>query len=152
MPILFKEFITRDYVKEHPDMIFVFGDNIQRYGYGGQAKEMRGEPNTIGIPTKWKPSMTEDSFFTDDDWFTPKVNVLIVNCFVKLREELSNKKIIVFPKNGIGSGFGQLNKRAPNIYKHIQEFIDYLVKFFGVIEEKDILTYIEEKNILTYIA
>ena len=33
--------ITRDKIKENPDVLYLFGDNLLRKGLGGQAKEMR---------------------------------------------------------------------------------------------------------------
>jgi hypothetical protein len=44
--------ITREMVRADPSTVFVFGDNMARNGLAGQAKEMRGEPNAIGVPTK----------------------------------------------------------------------------------------------------
>ena len=44
--------ITRDKIKENPDVLYLFGDKLLRKGLGGQAKEMRGEPNTLGIVSK----------------------------------------------------------------------------------------------------
>ena len=50
------KWITREELQRHPELIFVFGDNMLRKGFGGQAKEMRGEPNAVGVPVKWRPS------------------------------------------------------------------------------------------------
>ncbi len=47
-----RELIRREDVRAEPDKIFLFGDNLKESGYGGQAKEMRGEANARGIPTK----------------------------------------------------------------------------------------------------
>ena len=58
MPVRLMKFITRQYVKAHPNVYFVFGDNEVRRGYGGQAKEMRGELNTVGVRTKRTPGQT----------------------------------------------------------------------------------------------
>jgi hypothetical protein len=55
MTLIFQEWITRKDLRENPDKRYVFGDNVERRGYGGQAKEMRGEPNAIGVVTKWAP-------------------------------------------------------------------------------------------------
>jgi hypothetical protein len=67
--IEFAEFITRASCRANPDKTFLFGDNAIHAGFGGQAaKEMRGEPNAIGIPTKFYPNMRDDSFFTDKDF------------------------------------------------------------------------------------
>ena len=54
--------ITKKYLQEHPDHIFVFGDNLLRLGYGGAA-ELRDEPNTYGFLTKKYPDNRESSFY-----------------------------------------------------------------------------------------
>ncbi len=43
------DYITREIVRDNPKKIFVFGDNDERDGFGGQAGQMRGEKNSIGI-------------------------------------------------------------------------------------------------------
>ena len=55
--------ISRAYVRANRDKLFLFGDNLERRGFGGQAAAMRGEPNAVGIPTKKKPSYAGDAFF-----------------------------------------------------------------------------------------
>ncbi len=52
MTLLYIKKYTRAYIRAHPDWLFVFGDNMMRRGFGGQAAEARGEPNAIGIATK----------------------------------------------------------------------------------------------------
>ncbi|MBK6589930.1 MAG: hypothetical protein IPG22_16715 [Acidobacteria bacterium] len=58
--VLTMKWITRAFVREHRDRIFLYGDNLTRRGFGGQAAAMRGEPNVVGIPTKKLPSNRED--------------------------------------------------------------------------------------------
>jgi hypothetical protein len=48
--------LTRKDLRRRPDIIFLFRDNLEQRGFGGQAKAMRGEPNAIGIPTDKKPT------------------------------------------------------------------------------------------------
>jgi hypothetical protein len=62
--------IYREDLRNNPDFMFLFGDNLQRTGLGGQAKEMRGEFNAIGIATKKSPSLSDDAFFTDEEYVT----------------------------------------------------------------------------------
>lgn len=57
------QFITREYVRANRDKLFLFGDNLERRGLGGQAAAMRDEPNAIGIPTKKSPSYKNAAFF-----------------------------------------------------------------------------------------
>ncbi len=111
----YRRYITRDMLKAEPEKLFVFGDNIQRRGCGGQAKEMRGEPNAVGIPTKRFPSMSETAFFTDiilPYW--------IESCKRDLIKLLVFDGTVVWPEAGIGTGLAQLEKRAPLIWRAIE--------------------------------
>ena len=65
MPVVKQKWITRDDLKRNPEHLFAFGDNMARRGLGGQAKEMRGEPNAVGVPTKWEPTMYPSGFFSE---------------------------------------------------------------------------------------
>lgn len=62
-----EEIITRQYLIDNPDQIFVFGDNLLRKGYGGAAK-LRDMPNTYGFITKKYPNNSDASFFTPDEY------------------------------------------------------------------------------------
>lgn len=115
--IEYRDHITRAMLRAEPEKLFVFGDNIRRKGYGGQAKEMRDEPNAVGIPTKVYPAWDNGAFFTDSDL------LLFVKHSTKDFQRLFNHKgIIVWPTNGIGTRRAQLKKRAPRIWGIIEEF------------------------------
>lgn len=103
-------------VQSEPDTLFVFGDNIEQRGFGGQARAMRGEPNGVGIPTKRKPLHLESAYFTDSDF--DEVKPLIDAAFEKLR---AHSGPIVWPVDGIGTGLAELPQRAPRIYQYIKE-------------------------------
>lgn len=120
MPAVRKEKrIIRKMLQEAPDTLFVFGDNMVGYGLGGQAKEMRGEPNAVGIPTKLLPDMNECSFFRDQDFDRAKVK--IDAAFMRLFVYAANGGDIVWPDAGIGTGLAELAKRAPRIWEYIEE-------------------------------
>lgn len=118
MTLRYANYITRAMVRLEPKTLFVFGDNMQRAGNGGQAKAMRGEDNTVGIPTKWRPSSTENSFFSDDDF--DRVRPEIDAAFVRLALQLHIGGDIVWPTDGIGTGRAELPKRAPLIWNYIE--------------------------------
>lgn len=59
--------ITAEYLRAHPDHIFVFGDNTIRKGKGGAAT-LRDEPNTWGFITKKLPNNHDDSFYRPADY------------------------------------------------------------------------------------
>lgn len=108
--IEYRDYITRQMLRDEPDTLFVFGDNMQRTGFGGQAKEMRGEPNAVGIPTKKSPSMRPEAFFSDYDlaaWRLAAVG--------DVRRLRNHKGTIIWPKYGIGTGRARLRHHAPKI-------------------------------------
>lgn len=115
--------ITRSYVKENLDKIFLFGDNLQQTGFGGQAKEMRGELNAVGIPTKKKPTMEEDAFFTDDEFWDNVRNIDNAFCQIwKVKPDFDIKKdILVVPSNGLGTGLAKLPEKAPDTWDYINQ-------------------------------
>lgn len=129
------EKITRDMVKKHPKVLFVFGDNMEQRGLGGQAKEMRGELNTVGIPTKWSPSMTSISFFNDLDWNSKLVRGYIFDSFNTIELWLRSGKDVVLPSCGIGTGLAQLELRAPLIFDNIKNGLNNLKLTYGIKEK-----------------
>jgi hypothetical protein len=124
--------ITRSMVIANRDTrVYVFGDNMARSGLGGQAASMRGEPNAIGIPTKWLPSMSTAAFFCDEDFTKPEVRSAIDGAFEKIIFSLENGKDVVIPVVGIGTGFAQLPWKAPKIYDYITNRFQRLREEYG---------------------
>jgi hypothetical protein len=124
MPVVKQKWIMRTDLKKNPEHLFVFGDNMARRGLGGQAKEMRGEPNAVGVPTKWEPSMFPSGFFVEAD--LEKVKPSIDVAFERLRAHLARGGTVVLPRDGLGTGLAQLDGRAPSIAALIQAHIDAL--------------------------
>lgn len=120
MPIEYRTWITRADVQKEPDKLFVFGDNLMRRGFGGQAREMRDEPNSIGIATKKRPSMKKDAFFTDSDfleWITSQAHNM-----QRLIDHVEDGGIVVWPTDGIGTGYAKLRKSSPMIWYMLNTF------------------------------
>ena len=65
--MFFIKFITKKYLRDNPNHIFVFGDNLDRKGKGGAAI-LRDEPNTYGFITKKKPTTSLNDYFTPDEY------------------------------------------------------------------------------------
>jgi len=128
MPIEYRQMITRQMLKDEPNTLFVFGDNMLRLGYGGQAKEMRGEPNAFGIPTKYKPSMKPHAFFDDSNDCYDRVTPHIRWRFGILANILKVGGKVVFPQTGIGTGLADLERRAPRIWTLIQALHQQLME------------------------
>ena len=128
--IEYRNYISRKDLQNSRNTIFIFGDNDQRSGFGGQAKEMRGEPNAIGIRVKKSPSMSESAFYTDNEYHENVRKIL--EDLTELQTKSINKKII-FPTNGIGTGLAKLNIRAPKTF----EFLTSALKLsFNIINKK----------------
>lgn len=109
------DWIVREDLRENPNKLFLFGDNLEGVGFGGQAKEMRGEPNALGIPTKKKASHEEDSYMTDKEFVS---NVVAINlALAKIPKE---NKIVVISKNGLGTGLAKLKEKAPKTFDYLQ--------------------------------
>ncbi|MGH8500766.1 MAG: hypothetical protein ACRERV_18430, partial [Methylococcales bacterium] len=118
------DFITREYVRANPHKTFLFGDNLLGRGYGGQARAMRGEPNTIGIPTKKKPTNQADAFVTDVEFDQNKA--AIDEAFGRLME-LEVNSAIVIPSAGLGTGLAALPSKAPRTYQYLNRKLAALV-------------------------
>lgn len=124
MPIRIEKHITRAMLRAEPDTLWVFGDNLQRKGLGGQAAEMRGEPNAVGIPTKKAPGWHPVDFFNDRD----------LEAYRKAREpdlarlirHLSKGGEVVLPADGLGTGRARLQQSAPAIWAELQDDMNSL--------------------------
>lgn len=114
MPLILQSRIYRSDLRANPDALYVFGDNEDRWGFGGQAAEMRGEHNAIGVATLKAPGA-----FWSDDASEHQCNVLdedMAPVFRALREG----RVVVFPLDGIGSGLADLERRSPTTWSYLQ--------------------------------
>lgn len=114
MPLILQSRIYRADLKANPAALYVFGDNEERWGLGGQAREMRGEPNAHGVATLKAPGV----FWTDDE-FTRQCAVIDVDMLLPFKR-LRDGVTIVFPLDGIGTGLADLAARAPRTFAYLQ--------------------------------
>lgn len=112
--------VSRAMVQADRNTLFVFGDNIAEVGRGGQAAAMRGEPNALGVPTKWRPGRVEADYFTDADADLLQVRDPIIHAFQLMREALLAGRNVVIPADGLGTGLAELPRRAPRIHRAIE--------------------------------
>lgn len=114
---------TRAVIKANPTVLFAFGDNLARVGFGGQAAEARGCLNAIGIPTKISPSVY--IFDQDVEEDIDRFKEPIVLAFAILRKHLRSGNDVVWPKDGVGTGLARLPITAPRLHSVIEELKEY---------------------------
>lgn len=110
-------------VKNHPDYLFVYGDNHIRKGKGGNAI-IRDEPNTAGIPTKKYPNNNSSSFYTDEEFDDNKRR--IIESIDDIKKKMNKYSAIVFPHNGIGQKLAKLPEKAPKTFEFLTIMINEL--------------------------
>ena len=117
MPIIYHLYITRSQIQANRQQLFVFGDNLARWGHGGQAYHMRGEPNSVGLPTKASPK----KFLRDAD--LPTVLEASKQDRIKLINHHLDHGEIVWPWYGIGTGLAALLEHAPAVAEFWDGFL-----------------------------
>lgn len=116
--------IYRRDLRNNPNLIYVFGDNAQREGMGGQAGQMRGESNAVGVATLWGPSGVESNYFSEAR--TKDQNALIDSDMSDLFVYASQGRTIVMPDEGLGTGLAEMQERAPTSFAYLQSKLKQL--------------------------
>lgn len=126
MLVIRQVLIFRSDLKANPDVLYVFGDNLERQGLGGQAKEMRGEVNSFGVATKRAITHGNrlDYFYDSDD----DAKLTVEKDFNDLKSVLSSGpyKAVIVPADGIGTGLALLHENAPKLLEYINKQLETL--------------------------
>ena len=122
----------RQMIRANPQVLFVFGDNLARTGFGGQAREARGELNAVGIPTKISPY----EYLTDDNFYDAKQPIVIA--FVTLAQHLRHGYDVVWPLHGVGTGLARLSETAPQVFNSLERCREALFKMANDVIRLDI--------------
>lgn len=126
MIVLRQHRIYRKDILANPHVLYIFGDNLDREGYGGQAAEMRGESNSFGIATKRSISHNypDDYFFdTEED----VIGILRKEFFrLELHLNYNEYKAIIIPLDGIGTGLSKMSEYAPKALAFINQKLEEL--------------------------
>ncbi|UTC28315.1 hypothetical protein GURKE_02840 [Brevundimonas phage vB_BpoS-Gurke] len=124
MPVLFQTIIKRTDLVRNRDVLYVFGDNVQRRGFGGQAREMRREPNAVGIVTKLTPEL----YFGNTPEEVVAQNRMIDEDMKPLFAKVKAGGVVVWPADGVGTGLAQLSVRAPRTFDYLSHKLAALLK------------------------
>lgn len=123
MNIEYQKIYSYDEVLANPEKVYVFGDNLDKSGCGGQAV-IRYCHNAFGVPTKRYPSMHEGAFFKDKECERNHVLTALRELYT-----IGKNRRLVFPVDGIGTGRARMKEKSPLIY---HEMCEILQKHFGV--------------------
>jgi len=116
--------ITREELRATPRVLYLFGDNDMRRGYGGQAREMRDEPNAVGISTKVSPNMDNSAFKTDDSLERNKE--IITEDINKVIEAWDSGRYVKVVVPQLGEGLADLPNRAPLTWEFLNQELQRL--------------------------
>lgn len=123
---IYSGYWTRDEVSKQTDKVFLFGDNTDdrlntNYIPKSTQAVIRGLPNAIGIDTKKDRRTSNNSYFTDTDFDSFKIQVDNA-----IQKAIDSGRTIVIPADGIGTGKAQLKERAPKLFAYLQEELNRL--------------------------
>lgn len=116
--VIFQQTILRQDLRNNPNVIYLFGDNCERTGYSEEDKEMRGEPNSIGIVVK----KSQTNNFNDEEYNT---NIVLIEQDIK---RIPKYSLVVIPSEGIGTGDSNLQKNAPKTYNFLSVKLNELIQ------------------------
>ena len=97
------EIITRQFLRDNRNCIFVFGDNLLHEGHGGAAI-LRDEPNTCPFITKKYPNNNSYSFYTVYEYI--KVYKREIRL---LKQEMVSHPENIFLISKVGAGLANRN-------------------------------------------
>lgn len=157
MPVMYQDWIERDDLHRNREnrtgyggynrgsvntdylRYYLFGDNVERKGYGGQAKVMRGAANAIGIATKYGPTMNRKDMWIEknhNDFRTFKN--IIDNDLEAVYNILEQDGLIVIPTDGLGTGLSKLPQNAPLTNQYLNDVLfNVLPSQYGVFQSND---------------
>lgn len=115
MPVVYLDWIDRDRVRSEPEARFVFGDNRERWGFGGQAAAMRGAPNAIGVATLYAPGR----YYRDGD---PLALATVASDLYQVAGALAEGRLVYVPTDGLGTGLARLPQSFPALHQLIVAF------------------------------
>lgn len=111
------------------DDLFIFGDNLDRVGRGGQAT-IRDCSNAHGLASKVAPRRDDDAYFNDSHGKIFLEELRRFNGIVA--PHLKAGGTVWWPADGIGTGLSEMPKRAPKLYQAMCKYSRGLFEHHGV--------------------
>lgn len=117
--------VTKSFLDNNSNAYFVFGDNQERYGYGGAAI-LRDHPRAIGFITKKFPDNRDISFYQKEEY--EEVFFQELDKLEKLIQKKPDKQFYI---SQLGGGLANRYKIWENLIK--DNLISRLEKYDNVI-------------------
>jgi hypothetical protein len=119
-----QELYVPELCDKNRDKLFVFGDNLQRKGTGGQAC-IRYQDNAFGIATKIAPNRALHSYFVHN----LNTEAIIEAEFYSLHYVATSQGFteVLFPAGGLGTGLSKLQDYAPGLLELIDNYVSQLI-------------------------
>lgn len=127
MLLIKQKLIFRNDLRANPHLLYIFGDNLKRVGLGGQAGEMRNEPNAFGFATKFGPGYEDKDLYFDGD-IVVKASIDLEIQQLKLVLDTKKYQGVVWPLDGIGTGLAAMPQNAPNYLAYLTDQILKLIQ------------------------
>lgn len=124
MPVIFQKVVRRSDLRRNPNVLYVFGDNVARVGTGGQAAQMRGEKNAVGVRTKYTPSQ----YYVEAPAETIAQKRMIDEDMKRLFAHVNGGGVVIWPEDGIGTGRARLQVLAPSTFEYLQDKLRALIE------------------------
>jgi hypothetical protein len=122
--IIYQKMVYREDCKSNPLVLYLFGDNERRTGMGGQAAEMRGEPNAVGIRTKRAPGRENQDFWSDKQF--ERNCAMIEEDMSRVKAHLRRGGTVIIPTDGIGTNRAEMEKRCPKTFHVLRQILTSL--------------------------
>ena len=114
--ILLPHHISRTFIQQHRELIFIYSQDYHAKGCFGQAWSGHGEPNAFPVPVLLKVCLSQT-----DRWFSDRQ--------FDEHKKLIDEKIAAIPRDGraivmfrsIGKGHSEMHLRAPKLYKYLMD-------------------------------
>lgn len=104
--------ITKAFLDSNPNVIFVFGDNLQRFSTGGAAF-LRNHSQSYGFVTKKAPNNFAESFFQPEEY-----SGLFFEELKKLKEQIVSHPTTTFYVSKLGAGLANKNFIWEKLVRH----------------------------------
>lgn len=117
--------ITEEFLDKNPNAVFVFGDNLERRGYGGAAR-LRDHTRAIGFITKKSPNNRDESFYKPEEY-----SPVFFEELEKLKRTIQKDPDKTFYVSQLGGGLANKyniwnNTIKINLIKHL-EYLENVV-------------------------